>query len=157
MSLFGKNIELKVGDAAPPFRVQTHEGKAFDLESRRGKWTVLYFYPKADTPGCTKQACGFRDGANDFKKLNAEIFGVSIDSVNSQAEFHKKHYMNFTLLADADAYITKAYGAKMPLIPMARRWTFLIGPDLTISHVEKGVDPVSDASNMTKIISSLQK
>ncbi len=94
------SAELKLKDSAPTFIVKTHEGKNFDLSSRKGKWTVLYFYPKADTPGCTQQACAFRDSINVIRDQGADVFGVSVDTVSDQAAFHKKHHLNFVLLAD---------------------------------------------------------
>lgn len=160
LSLFGLGrafADTKVGEDAPSVRLKTHEGKPFDLANQKGKWTVLYFYPKADTPGCTKQACAFRDNINVLKNLNAEIYGVSADPVSDLAAFHKKHSLNFTLLADPDAVVVEAYGAKMPMMKMAKRWTFIIGPDLKVKHIEEGVDPVKDAGNTAKLIAQLQK
>lgn len=152
-----KAADLKVGDQAPVFQITTHEGKTFSMESRKGAWTVLYFYPKADTPGCTKQACAFRDSIKTIRDLNADIFGVSIDSVEDQAAFHKKYHLNFTLLADAKGDVAKAYGTKMPLLPMSKRWTFIIDPGLKIRHIDQGVDPVKDAPNTAAKLAELQK
>ena len=152
----GAVAEPKVGDQAPGIKLQTHEGKSFDLQSRKGQWTVLYFYPKADTPGCTKQACAFRDSISEIRKLNADVFGISIDSVKDQAKFHEKNNLNFTLLADADGTVAKAYGTKMPLVPMAKRWTFLIDPDLRIRFIDDGVSPAKDAGNMAAKLKELQ-
>lgn len=157
IGLGGAQADTKVGEVAPNVNLKTHEGKDFILANQKGKWTVLYFYPKADTPGCTKQACAFRDNINVLKNLNAEIYGVSADDVADLAAFHKKHGLNFTLLADPDAKVIEAYGAKMPLMKMAKRWTFIIGPDLKVKHVEEGVDPVKDAGNTAKLIAELQK
>src|SRR6186713_432016 len=80
--------EIKAGDKAPVFQIKTHEGGSFSLADRKGQWTVLYFYPKADTPGCTKQACAFRDNILKIKEKNAEVFGVSVNTVKQQADFH---------------------------------------------------------------------
>lgn len=77
VSMFARGSELKVGDAAPEVKLQTDEGKPFDLAQRKGQWTVLYFYPKAETPGCTKQACAFRDSISKIHELKAEVYGVS--------------------------------------------------------------------------------
>lgn len=148
--------DLKVGDNAPLFKVKTELGSDFDLNSRKGHWTVLYFYPKADTPGCTKQACAFRDAIDTLRQTGADVFGVSADSVASQKAFHDKHKLTFTLLADADGSVIKAYGTKMPIITMSHRWTFIIGPDLKIRAIEKDVDPALDAKKVTAKIQQLK-
>lgn len=149
--------ELKANDAAPTFTVKTHEAKDFDMKSRKGQWTILYFYPKADTPGCTKQACAFRDSVDKIRAEGAEVYGVSIDSVEDQAKFHKKHHLNFPLLADADGKISEAYKVKRPLINIAKRWTFVIDPELKIRTVFKDVDPVKDAAQTAAEVVRLKK
>jgi peroxiredoxin Q/BCP len=93
-------VDLKSGDPAPRFTAKTHEGREFRLEDRKGQWTVLYFYPKAGTPGCTRQACAFRDGIAAIRAEGADVFGISTDTVESQAEFHEDEHLSFTLLAD---------------------------------------------------------
>lgn len=148
--------DLKAGDTAPQFKAKTQTGSDFDLSTRKDKWTVLYFYPKADTPGCTKQACTFRDNIKQITDLGAEVFGVSINTVEEQKAFYDKHKLNFTLLAD-DGSITKLYGAKMPVMSMAKRWTFLIDPELKIRALEKNVDPIKDAGRMAELIQQFKK
>lgn len=148
--------ELKSGDSAPLFKVKTHEGKDFDLADRQGKWTVLYFYPKADTPGCTKQACAFRDSVNLIRDQDAEVFGVSSDTVESQSKFHKKYRLNFTLLCDADLNIIKLYGTKMPLLNISKRWTFIVDPSLKIRAIDREIDPVKDAAKVALMIGKLK-
>jgi len=148
--------ELKLGDRAPGFKLQTDEGADFDLQLRKGKWTVLYFYPKADTPGCTKQACAFRDNIGQIRKLGAEIFGVSADSIEALKRFKKNHALNFPLLADPELAAINAYGTKMPVVSMSKRWTFIIGPDLRIRAIEKDVDPVLDAQHVAEALKKLQ-
>ena len=152
----GPAAELKVGDPAPGFRLQTDEGANFDLQSRKGQWTVLYFYPKADTPGCTKQACAFRDNILEIRKLGAEIFGISADGVEVLKKFKKNHNLNFTLVADPGLNAIKAYGTKMPVMSMSKRWTFTVGPDLRIRSIEKDVDPVLDARRVAEKIKELK-
>jgi peroxiredoxin Q/BCP len=153
MSAFG----LETGAKAPLFKAKTHDGKSFDLSDRKGLWTVLYFYPKAETPGCTKQACAFRDSIKKIRDLGAEVYGISADTVEAQAAFHKNHNLNFTLIADADKNVINAYETKMPVIGMSKRETFIIGPDLMIKHIEKDVDPVKDAAYVADILVSLQR
>ena len=148
---------LEIGSLAPPIQTQTHAGKPFDLNERKGKWTVLYFYPKADTPGCTKQACAFRDRIQKVRDLNGEVYGVSSDDVKALAEFHSKYHLNFPLLADPDLKAIEAYGTKMPLLPISKRWTFIIDPDLKIAFTDKNVDPVADVDKMAEKILELQK
>ena len=149
--------EISVGTLAPLFKVQTHEGKDFDLASRKGQWTVLYFYPKAETPGCTKQACAFRDNINKIRSEGADVFGVSADTVKDQASFHKNHQLNFTLLADADGKVVKLFGAKMPLLNMSKRWTYIIDPELKIRSIDKDVDPAFDSQKVADLIVKLKK
>jgi peroxiredoxin Q/BCP len=146
-----------VGDAAPTFRLKTYENKDFDLSQRKGQWTVLYFYPKSGTPGCTKQACAFRDNIKKVRDQGAEVYGISTDSVESQAKFHKEHALNFVILADSDAKVTSAYGAKMPVVKVSKRWTFIVDPELKIRAIEKDVDPVLDADRVAKTLASLKK
>ena len=155
LSAFGS--DLKVGDQAKTFKLFTHEGKTFDLASRKGTWTVLYFFPKAETPGCTAQACTFRDNIKKIRNLKAEVFGISVNSVKDQADFSKAHALNFTLLADEKGVVTADYGSKMPILNMSKRWTFIIGPDLKILDIAKDVDPITDAERVATRISELQK
>jgi len=155
--LMGHASDLKLGDPAPAFKLKTDQGASFDLQSRRGQWTVLYFYPKADTPGCTKQACAFRDSINQIRKLGAELFGVSADDVEALKKFKKNHNLNFVLLADPGLDAIKAYGAKMPVVNMSKRWTFIIDPNLKIRAIDKDVDPVLDAQRVAEALQKLQK
>lgn len=145
--------DIKLGDAAPLFTVKNQEGKDFSLASRKGNWTVLYFYPKAETPGCTKQACAFRDNVKKVRDQGADVFGISTDTVEAQKKFHEHHHLVFDLLADPDAKVTEAYGSKMPLLKMSKRWTFIIDPDLKIRSIDQNVDPAMDPEKVvTKLI-----
>ncbi len=148
--------DLKVGDLAPGFSSTTDEGKQFLLSDRKGQWTVLYFYPKAETPGCTKQACAFRDSINTIRAESADIFGISADTVKEQAAFRKNHNLNFTLLADPDSKIIDLYGSKIPGLKMSKRWTFIIDPELKIRNIEKDVDPAKDAERVAQQIHDLK-
>lgn len=149
-------VDLKIDASAPGFKLKNQAGLDFDLGSRKGKWTVLYFYPKAGTPGCTKQACAFRDSIQKIRDLKADVFGISTDTVENQAKFHKEHRLNFDLLADADAKVTELYGAKMPLVKVSKRWTFIIDPNLKIKNILKDVDPAMDSERVAKEIALLQ-
>jgi peroxiredoxin Q/BCP len=148
--------DQKVGDRAILFKLKTQNGTEFDLASRKGQWTVLYFFPKAETPGCTKQACAFRDNIKKIRALKAEVFGISTNNVLEQAEFAKNHNLNFTLLADDKTEVTKAYGVKMAVVNYSKRWTYIIDPDLIIREITKDVDPITDAERVAKKIADLQ-
>jgi len=156
-SLCGGAAELKVGDTAPEFSLSKQNGEKFDLNSRKGLWTVLYFYPKAETPGCTKQACAFRDNIKKIRQLGAEVYGVSVNSVEDQAAFGKNHQINFDLLADAEAKVTELYGVKMMMMKMSKRWTFVLDPTLKIRSIDKDVDPVKDADRVAEKLTQFQK
>jgi peroxiredoxin Q/BCP len=152
----GPASDLKLGDPAPGLKLKTDGGVDFNLQSRKGQWTVLYFYPKAETPGCTKQACAFRDNISQIRKLGAEIFGISADGVEALKKFKKNHDLNFVLLADPELVAIKAYGTKMPVISMSKRWTFIVDPELKIRAIEKDVDPALDARYVAEKLQTLQ-
>lgn len=145
-----------VGSKAPTFTTETDKGTAFDLtKDRKGKWTVLYFYPKDDTPGCTKQACAFRDSIDIIRKKEAEVYGVSQDDKASHEKFVKKYKLNFPLLADPEGKISKAYGVS-GMLGFNKRWTFIVDPTLTVRWVQKNVDPALNATEVAKELGKLQ-
>jgi thioredoxin-dependent peroxiredoxin len=146
-----------VGDPARGINLNTDEGMDFDLYYRKGQWTVLYFYPKAETPGCTRQACAFCDGISQMRMLGVELFGVSADSVAALKKFKANHNLNFTLLADPGLDAIKRYGPKMPILRMSKRWTFIIDADLRIRFIEMDVDPVLDAKRVAEMLKELKK
>ena len=157
LSLGAQAEPLAVGRKAPDFVLKNQEGQTVTLASRAGQgWTVLYFYPKAGTPGCTTQACAFRDAIKQVRDQNAEVYGISTDDVPALAEFHEKHRLNFTLLSDPDARVTDAYGVKMPVLNMAKRWTFIVDPDLVIRDINDQVDPALDAQMVADRIRQLK-
>ena len=137
--------------------LKTDEGAGFDRYTRKGQWTVLCFYPKAETPGCTRHACAFRDGIAQMRLQGAELFGVSADGVRALQKFKANHKLNFTLLADPGLDAIKRYGAKMPILSMSKRWTSIIDPDLRIRAIEKDVDPVLDAKRVAEMLKELKK
>jgi thioredoxin-dependent peroxiredoxin len=102
--------ELQIGDKAPNFSLPDQNGQTVSLKSLKGKQVVLYFYPKDDTPGCTKEACGFRDSLSAIEKANTVVLGVSMDDAESHQKFIKKYGLPFTLLCDEDGKVSKAYG-----------------------------------------------
>jgi peroxiredoxin Q/BCP len=128
--------KLAVGEIAPLVAGKDQDGKAWKLADAAGKKVVLlYFYPKDETPGCTKEACGLRDRLGDMMKAHVEVVGVSFDSAESHQKFIANHSLGFTLLADTDGKITDAYGVRMTGKSMARRVSFLIGTDGKILHL----------------------
>ncbi len=145
----------KVGDKAPLFEGKDQDGKTWKLADQLGKNVVLlYFYPKDETPGCTKEACGFRDSMEDLKKENVQVIGVSYDSAESHQKFIANHNLTFPLLADTDGKIADEYGAKMPNRMMARRVSFLIGKDGKILHI---TDNPSADIHLTEMKQAVEK
>jgi peroxiredoxin Q/BCP len=145
------NVQAKipaVGDKAPLIQGKDQNGK---------KVVLLYFYPKDDTPGCTKEACGFRDQLADLKKDNVEVIGVSFDSPDSHQKFISKYNLNFPLLADTDGTIADAYGVRMTGRNMARRTSFLIGLDGKIAHVTDTMTADTHLSEMKDAVATLKK
>jgi peroxiredoxin Q/BCP len=155
-----KNVELKLseGNAAPEFTVATSGGGRISLSDYKGRNVILYFYPKDDTPGCTKEACAFRDGFSEFKEKGAVILGVSTDTVKSHDKFVEKYKLPFTLLADEDKKIVEAYGVWGEKTFMGRtytgtlRVTFLIGPDGRIKRIWPNVKPEEHAAEVLAAI-----
>lgn len=147
-------LSLKVGDKAPAFNVATNGGGTVSLVDYKGQHVVLYFYPKDDTPGCTKEACAFRDGFGAFKKKGAVVLGVSPDSVKAHDKFVEKFKLPFTLLADTDKKIVEAYGVWGEKVFMGRKYmgthrvTFLIGPDGIIKQIWPKVKPEEHADEV---------
>jgi peroxiredoxin Q/BCP len=149
----------KAGDPAPDVTGTDQDGKTWKLSENTGKKVVLlYFYPKDDTPGCTKQACGLRDRMADLKKDKVEVVGVSFDSAASHQKFREKHQLNFTLLADTDGKIADAYGVRRePGKNMARRASFLIGQDGKIVHVTDTPSADVHLKEMKEAVEKLSK
>jgi peroxiredoxin Q/BCP len=148
----------KVGDKAPLVEGKDQSGKTWKLSDDVGKKVVLlYFYPKDDTPGCTKEACGFRDRISELTKENVEVVGVSFDSAESHQKFISKYYLNFPLLADTDGKIAEAYGTKMADRNMSRRVSFLIGLDGKIAHVTDVPQAETHLSEMKEAVEKLKK
>lgn len=145
----------KAGQAAPDFSLPDQNGKLHKLIDYSGKWLVLYFYPKDDTPGCTEEACAFRDDLHLLTALGAEVVGVSLDDSSSHAEFAKKYHLPFPLLADKSADVASRYGVllNLGLFKVARRYTFLITPQGNISKV---YDKVETSRHSREIIEDLK-
>lgn len=150
---------VSAGDAAPGFELVDQNGNLQSLEDYRDQWVVLYFYPKDQTPGCTTEACKFRDNIFAFKKLNCRILGVSLDDGESHKEFAEMHGLPFPLLADTSGATADAYGVKTTIIgvTIAKRQTFLIDPQgFIVKHYEH-VDPASHSQQVLNDLLELQK
>lgn len=147
--------QVSVGQAAPEFELPDQNGQLHSLEDYRDQWVVLYFYPKDETPGCTTEACEFRDNIFAFKDLNAQILGVSLDDVESHKAFAENHGLPFPLLADSDGIVSTAYGVKTRMFGMeiAKRQTFVIGPD---GNVAKHYAEVKPAEHAEQVIADLK-
>ncbi len=136
---------IETGKKAPIFSLKNQDGKAVSLKDFKGKWLVLYFYPKDDTPGCTNEACDFTDGLKDFEKLDATIFGVSPDSIESHLAFRKKYGLKVDLLSDPEKDVLKAYGAWGLKKNYGKEYegvirsTFLISPDGKVAEAWSAV------------------
>src|SRR3989338_8675329 len=146
----------EVGKPAPDFNLPDQNGKLHVLKDYRGKWLVLYFYPRDDTPGCTHEACAFRDDLQQITALGAQVVGVSVDDSASHAEFARKYHLPFPLLADKDGRIAASYGALMNLglIRFARRYTFLIDPQ---GKVAKSYIKVDTSRHSREIVDDIAR
>ena len=145
-----------VGDPAPELALPDETGTVHRLSDQRGRWTVLYFYPKDDTPGCTKEACSFRDDLAQLEKQGAKVVGISVDDTASHARFAEKYHLPFPLLADKNGQVADSYGAlrNLALIKIAKRYTFLIDPDGNIAKTYLDVDT---SRHSQEIIDDLQR
>jgi len=138
-------MALSEGDRAPDFTMATDGGGSVSLSALKGQWVVLYFYPRDDTPGCTKEACGFRDALPAFQKLNATVIGVSRDTVAKHEKFKTEHDLTFPLAADEDGSVCEAYGVWVEKNMYGKksmgieRATFLIAPDGTLAKIWRKV------------------
>lgn len=133
-----------IGAPAPAFHLQDQAGAWHDSAEYRGHWLVLYFYPKDDTPGCTTQACEFRDNIFAFRKLGAAVIGISVDDVASHKAFAEEHSLPFTLLADPTKQTAESYGvlhSVLGLMEIAARETFIIDPQGRVAKHYTGVEP----------------
>ena len=149
-------MKIKNGQLAPDFTLPDQDGKNHKISNNRGQWLLVYFYPKDDTPGCTKEACMIKDNFPEFKKLKVTVFGVSVDSVKSHLKFSKKYKLPFTLLADEDKKVVKLYGVWGKKKFMGReymgtyRTSFLINPNGKVAKIYENVKPEIHAEEVLK-------
>ena len=146
------------GQPAPEFKLQDQQGQWHELSDYKGKWVALYFYPRDDTPGCTTQACSFRDNIFAFNKEGAVILGISVDDVASHKAFAEKHGLPFTLLADSEKAVSKQYGVlrNFGVMEVARRDTFLIDPEGRVAKHYESVDPDENSKIVLQDIKDLK-
>jgi peroxiredoxin Q/BCP len=147
---------LKSGDDAPNFTLTDNQGRQVSLSDFKGKWVVLYFYPKDDTPGCTTEACRFRDDFKLLESLDAKVIGISIDDSFSHKKFAEKYNLPFPLLSDASGEVASLYGAlnNFLVIKLAKRYTYLINPQGKIAKIYLSVDT---SKHSQEIIEDLKK
>jgi peroxiredoxin Q/BCP len=157
--LLSRSATPPEGSNAPDFTLSSQEGSAVSLKDYRGKWVVLYFYPKDQTPGCSREARNFQVDQPKYAERNAVVLGVSLDSVDSHKKFCAKEGLNFKLLADTNHAVTDSYGSltNFGLVKFAARHTFLIDPNGKIAKAYISVDPVKHSAEVLAELDTLQK
>jgi thioredoxin-dependent peroxiredoxin len=153
---------LEVGARAPAFELQDQDGKTQSLDGYRGRWLVLYFYPRDDTPGCTTEACGFRDASDGLAELDAAVVGVSADDASAHQKFARKYDLNFPLLVDPDKSMLEAYGAWTEKQMYGKRYmgvvriTYLIDPEGVVAKVWPKVKADGHADEVRDALAGLR-
>ena len=157
--LLSRSAAPAEGSNAPEFTLPSQEGSSVSLKDYRGKWVVLYFYPKDQTPGCSREAHNFQVDQPKYVDRNAVVLGVSLDSVDSHKKFCAKEGLNFKLLADTEHKVTDSYGSltNLGLVKFAARHTFLIDPTGKVAKAYTSVDPVKHSGEVLAELDALQK
>ena len=148
-----------VGTEAPAFTLPDQNGKPVSLSEYRGRWVVLYFYPKDGTPGCTTEACEFRDNVFAFREIGATILGISVDNVESHEQFAARYHLPFTILADSEKNVARQYGVlhrMLGVMELARRETFIVDPQGRVAKHYREVDPGSHSKQVMADLKALQ-
>ena len=149
---------IQIGKPAPDFTLSDQKSQSQTLSKMKGQWVVLYFYPRDETPGCTAEACSFRDNIVAIKSKNTVVWGVSVDNNQSHAEFAKNHQLPFTLLADPDGKIAKQYGSLRNLLvfKIAKRHSYIIDPKGNIAKIYRNVNAKAHVAEIIKDLQVLQ-
>jgi thioredoxin-dependent peroxiredoxin len=150
---------LEVGDEAPEVRAKDADGNDVSLSGLKGRWVLVYFYPKDDTPGCTAEACSLNDSLGELSECGADVIGVSTQGDASHTKFRNKYGLKFALAADTDGAVTDAYGASRGLGPLAlaARVSYLVGPDGKIAYVWPHVSPGKHAEEVLETVKRLSR
>jgi thioredoxin-dependent peroxiredoxin len=158
LALFGGSVP-SVGSTAPDFTLNSQDGSAVRLNDYRGKWVVLYFYPRDMTPGCTIEAHNFQRDQTQYAQKNAVVLGVSVDSIDSHKKFCAKEGLNFKLLSDADKKVSPEYGSliNLMIVKVASRHTFIIDPQGRIARVYTDVTPNQHSQQVLAALDELQR
>ncbi|HIC40496.1 MAG TPA: peroxiredoxin [Piscirickettsiaceae bacterium] len=158
-ALFSQSqASIQLGQSAPNFTLIDQHNTQHTLGDYQGQWVVLYFYPKDDTPGCTTEACSFRDAINHIVAKRAIVFGISLDDVESHQQFSKKNKLPFSILSDPGGKVAKQYDslADYWIVKFAKRNSFIVNPAGNIVKIYKGVDPQTHVQEVLKDLSALQ-
>jgi len=157
--LFSRSSMPAVGSAAPDFNLPSQEGTPVSLREYRGEWVVLYFYPKDQTPGCTREAHNFQAYQSQFQQRNAVVLGISVDNVDSHKKFCTKEGLNFKLLADTNGSVSRLYGSltNLGVAKFASRHTFLIDPAGKIAKAYSSVNPAHHSEEVLAALDELRK
>ena len=147
-----------INSKAPEFNLADESGNTISLDHFKGKWLVIFFYPKNDTPGCTKEACNFRDDYNVINSLGANVIGISLDRATSHQKFKEKYQLPFMLLSDAQGAVAKKYGAlfKFMFIKFSKRHSFIIDPQGLIRKEYRSINPSTHSIQIIEDLKSLQ-
>ena len=147
-----------INSKAPEFNLTGSSGNTISLGNFKGKWLVIFFYPKDDTPGCTKEACNFRDDYSAIKLLGAQVVGISLDKITSHQKFKEKHQLPFILLSDSQGKVAKEYGAlfKFMFIKFSKRHSFIIDPQGLIRKEYRSVNPYTHSIQIIDDLKALQ-
>ncbi len=150
---------IKVGASAPDFTLVDQNNESQTLSKMRGQWVVMYFYPKDETPGCTTEACNFRDNILSLRVKKAAVWGISVDNSKSHAAFSEKYKLPFTLLADVGGQVAKQYGSllNMVIFKVAKRHSFIIDPEGKVAKIYRNVNPKTHVEQILKDLDGLQK
>ena len=156
--LSGTASALNIGDQAPDFSLTDQNGQTKSLKENLGKWVILYFYPMDDTPGCTTEACSFRDASDKILAKKAVVYGVSVDDVESHKKFTEKYSLPFSLLADVDGNVAKSYNSLGEFLSwkVALRNTYIIDPSGKVAKKYIGVDPSIHVQQVLQDLVKLQ-